>query len=73
MNLHEMLNAHTDNREEEDMDETSQLVVDIYEKQCETYKNKSVSFLVRITADMLRMKHDQVQDILEKYYSDDAE
>jgi aspartyl/asparaginyl-tRNA synthetase len=68
-----MLTAYTENKEEESMDETVKLVVDTYEKQCDTYKNKSVSFLVRITADMLRMKYDQVQDILEKHYSDDAE
>ena len=72
MNLREMLDANKDNSEQ-NIDETTKLVVDTYEKQCGTYQNKSVSFLLRITADMLHMKYEQVQDILEKYYSDDAE
>ena len=72
MNLREMLNAHADNKPEEELDEVVQAVVDMYEKQADMYKKKSVSFLLRITADQLGMKYEQVQDILEKYYSDDV-
>jgi hypothetical protein len=72
MNLREMLNAHADTKPEEELDEVVQAVVDMYEKQADMYKKKSVSFLLRITADQLGMKYEQVQDILEKYYSDDV-
>jgi hypothetical protein len=72
MNLREMLNAHADAKPEEELDEVVQAVVDMYEKQADMYKKKSVSFLLRITADQLGMKYEQVQDILEKYYSDDV-
>ena len=72
MNLREMLHAHADTKSEEELDEVVQAVVDMYEKQADMYKKKSVSFLLRITADQLGMKYEQVQDILEKYYSDDV-
>lgn len=73
MNLREMLNAHADTKKsEEELDEVVQAVVDMYEKQADMYKKKSVSFLLRITADQLGMKYEQVQNILEKYYSDDV-
>ena len=72
MNLREMLNAHADAKSEEELDEVVQAVVDMYEKQADMYKKKSVSFLLRITADQLGMKYEQVQNILEKYYSDDV-
>lgn len=72
MNLREMLNAHADTKSEEELDEVVQAVVDMYEKQADMYKKKSVSFLLRITADQLGMKYEQVQDMLEKYYSDDV-
>ena len=72
MNLREMINADADTKSEEELDEVVQAVVDMYEKQADMYKKKSVSFLLRITADQLGMKYEQVQDILEKYYSDDV-
>lgn len=45
-----------------------QQVVSTYEKNEMLYKDKSITWKVRVTADELNMKKDQLIDILEKYY-----
>lgn len=44
-----------------------------YEKNCELYKGKSLTWCVRITADELGMKKDTLCEILDKYYGSEEQ
>ena len=73
MNLKEMLSSSTIRNNQDAEDEVVNLVVDTYEKTATKYQGKSIAWNLRITADELSMKQEDVREILEKYYSDDTE
>lgn len=70
MNLRDMLNS---SKQHKDIDAVTDMVVDKFEKNTNLYSGKSVAWCLRITADELSMKLDEVREILEKYYSDDVQ
>lgn len=73
MNLRDMLNADATKNNREERDEVVDIVVSTYEKIAEKYSGKSIAWNLRITADELSMKQEDVREILEKFYSDDTE
>lgn len=73
MNLKKMLSSSTIRNNQDAEDEVVNLVVNTYEKTATEYQGKSIAWNLRITADELRMKQEDVREILEKYYSDDTE
>lgn len=54
-------------------DENTDEILKVFEKNLELYKNKSMSWVVRVTADETRTRIDDLQELLEKYYSNEEE
>lgn len=49
-------------------DENKDTIISTFEKNLELYKNKSMSWVVRITADETRTRLEELQELLEQYY-----
>lgn len=61
-------------RKDPELDEDLiQNAVDTYEKNMYQYKGKSLNWIVRITADELGMKKDDLCEVLDDYYNRPAE
>ena len=50
-------------------DKDEDIIISTFEKNLELYKNKSMSWIVRITADETRIRIDELQQLLEQYYN----
>lgn len=52
-------------------EELIEKAVSVYERNELLYKGKSMNWLLRVTADEVGIKKDELIDILEKFYGDD--
>lgn len=58
-------------RKDPELDEDMiQHAVDVYEKNVCLYKDKSMTWVIRITADELGMRKDDLCEVLENYYTE---
>jgi hypothetical protein len=58
-------------RKDPELDEDMvQNAVDTYEKNMYQYKGKSMTWIIRITADELGMKKDDLCEVLDDYYTE---
>ena len=64
MKLRDFIKPKTD-------DKNTDEVINTFEKNLKLYKNQSMGWIVRITADETKIKVDELQEILEQYYDNE--